>query len=89
MTISSGRLRPIWRGAPRSLTRGRRSTPVEVVLQPLVVKRLYGWNYAQTEHFVGDSLVSRQFCRVHLAPVPDGTTLIRWPTSSSRPVWSG
>jgi transposase, IS5 family len=63
---------------PKSATRGRRSTPVEVVLRLLVVKRLYGWSYEETEHFVGDSLVLRQFCRVYLEPVPDDTTLLRW-----------
>src|SRR5215207_8486010 len=61
-----------------SLTAGRHSTPVEVILRLLVVKRLYGWSYAQTEHFVGDSLVLRQFCRLYLQPVPDDTTLLRW-----------
>lgn len=61
-----------------SRTAGRHSTPVEVVLRLLVVKRLYGWSYAQVEHFVADSLVLRQFCRVYLRPVPDDTTLIRW-----------
>jgi IS5 family transposase len=66
------------RRAPRSLTRGRRGTPVEVVLRLLVVKRLYGWSYEAVEHFVGDSLVLRQFCRVYLARVPDATTLLRW-----------
>lgn len=64
--------------APQSLTHGRRSTPVEVVLRLLVVKRLYGWSYEETEHFVGDSLVLRQFCRVYFASVPDDTTLLRW-----------
>src|SRR3954451_15612052 len=63
---------------PRTATRGRHSTPVEVVLRLLVVKRLYGWSYAETEHFVNDSLVLRQFCRVSLQPVPDDTTLLRW-----------
>jgi IS5 family transposase len=66
------------RRAPHSRTRGRRSTPVEVVLRLLVAKRLYGWSYEEAEHFVGDSLVLRQFCRVYLEPVPDDTTLIRW-----------
>ncbi len=61
-----------------SRTAGRHSTPVEVILRLLVVKRLYGWSYAQVEHFVGDSLVLRQFCRIYLQPVPDDTTLIRW-----------
>jgi IS5 family transposase len=44
----------------------------------LVVKRLYGWSYKQTERFVSDSIVLRQFCRLYLVPVPDDTTLIRW-----------
>ena len=55
-------------------TRGRPSTPVEVILRMLVIKRLYRWSYEETEHFVGDSLVLRQFCRVYLESVPDDTT---------------
>ncbi len=66
------------RRAPHSLTRGRPGTPVEVVLRLLVVKRLYGWSYEEVEHFVADSLVLRQFCRVYLERVPDDTTLLRW-----------
>src|SRR5258706_10153801 len=63
---------------PGTLVTGRRSTPVEVVLRMLVVKHLYGWSYEQTEQWVNDSLVLRQFCRVYLERVPDDTTLIRW-----------
>jgi transposase, IS5 family len=63
---------------PQTATRGRPSTPVEVILRLLVVKRLYGWSDEETERFVTDSLVLRQFCRVYLQPVPDDTTLIRW-----------
>ncbi len=66
------------RRAPHSLTRGRHSTPVEVILRLFVVKRLDKWSYEATEQFVGDSLVLRQFCRLYLQPVPDDTTLIRW-----------
>jgi transposase, IS5 family len=66
------------RRAPHTLTHGRRSTPVEVILRLLVVRRLYGWSYEETEHFVADSLVLRQFCRVYLERVPDDTTLLRW-----------
>jgi IS5 family transposase len=66
------------RRSPRSRSRGRPSTPVEVVLRMLVVMRLYGWSYAQAEYFINDSLVLRQFCRVYLERVPDDTTLIRW-----------
>lgn len=44
----------------------------------LVVRRLYDWSYEDTEHWVSDSLVLRQFCRVYLERVPDDTALIRW-----------
>ncbi len=64
--------------SPHTARRGRHSTPVEVILRLLVVKRLYHWSYEETERFVGDSLVLRQFCRLYLQPVPDDTTLIRW-----------
>lgn len=66
------------RRRPHTLTRGRHSTPVEVILRMLVVMRLYRWSFAQTEYFVKDSLVLRQFCRVYLQSVPDDTTLLRW-----------
>jgi transposase, IS5 family len=45
---------------PNSGRLGRHSTPVEVILRMLVVKRLYGWSYQQTERFVNDSIVLRQ-----------------------------
>ena len=63
---------------PNSERLGRHSTPVEVILRMLVVKRLYGWSYQQTEHFVSDSIVLRQFCRLYLEAAPDDTTLIPW-----------
>lgn len=63
---------------PRTLTRGRPSTPVEVILRMLVAKHLYNWSYEQTEAFVANSIVLRQFCRVYANPVPDDTVLIRW-----------
>ncbi len=63
---------------PRTLIDGRPSTPVEVILRMLVVKQLYGWSYEQTEQWVSDSLVLRQFCRVYAQRVPDDTTLLRW-----------
>jgi transposase, IS5 family len=68
----------LWRRYPNSARLGRPSTPVEVILRMLVVKRLYGWSYQQTERFVCDSIVLRQFCRLYLESVPDDTTLIRW-----------
>jgi transposase, IS5 family len=63
---------------PHTCQTGRPSTPVEVILRLLVVRRLYDWSYAETERFAGDSLVLRQFCRLGLARVPDDTTLLRW-----------
>src|ERR671937_353085 len=66
------------RRRPRTAVTGRPSTPVEVVLRMLVVKHLHGWSYEQTERFVADSLVLRQFCRLAPEPVPHRTTLLRW-----------
>lgn len=63
---------------PQTEQTGRNSTPVEVILRMLAVKRLYGLSYERTEHQVRDSLVLRQFCRVYFKEVPDDTTLIRW-----------
>src|SRR5215216_7329110 len=63
---------------PNSARLGRHSTPVEVILRMLVVKRLYGFSYEQTERFVSDSIVLRQVCRLYLEAAPDDTTLIPW-----------
>ncbi len=63
---------------PKTTTRGRHSTPVEVILRMLIVKHLYNWSFEETEHFVNDSLSMRQFCRIYLESVPDDTVLIRW-----------
>lgn len=63
---------------PQTLSRGRPSTPVEVILRMLVVKHLYNWSYERTERFVADSITLRQFCRVYLQSVPDDTVLIKW-----------
>lgn len=49
---------------PNSERLGRRSTPVEVVLRMLVVRRLYDWSFEATERNVSDSLVLRRFCRL-------------------------
>ncbi len=62
---------------PLTLITGRYSTPVEVIERMLVVRRLYGLSYEETERWVSDSLILRQFCRVYFQAVPDDTTLIR------------
>jgi IS5 family transposase len=63
---------------PQTLTAGRNSTPVEVLLRMLAVRHLYDLSYEQIELQVSDSLVLRQFCRVYFQPVPDHTTLWKW-----------
>lgn len=63
---------------PKTKETGRHSTPVEVVLRMLVVKRLYGYSYEDTIERVKDSLNLRRFCRVYLNDVPVDTTLLRW-----------
>lgn len=63
---------------PQTLTAGRKSAPVEVILRLLAVKHLYAFSYEETELQVADSLVLRQFCRVYFYPVPDHTALCRW-----------
>src|SRR5919201_6621932 len=66
------------RRRPRPTETGRPSTPVEAILRLLVIQHLSQWSYAETEHFVSDSLVLRQFCRLGLEPMPHHTTLLRW-----------
>ena len=61
-----------------ALLTGRNSTPVEVVLRMLVVKRLYGYSYEDTVRIVSDSLTLRQFCRLYLKEAPDDKTIMRW-----------
>ena len=61
-----------------TLLTGRNSTPVEVVLRMLVVKRLYQYSYEETERVVSDSLTLRQFCRLYLNEAPDSKTIMRW-----------
>jgi IS5 family transposase len=63
---------------PKTMETGRNSTPVEVVLRMLVVKRLYGYSYEETVERVSDSVNLRRFCRVYLNDVPVDTTLLRW-----------
>jgi transposase, IS5 family len=63
---------------PKTQETGRNSTPVEVVLRMLVVKRLYGYSYEETVARVRDSLNLRQFWRLYLNDAPVDTTLLRW-----------
>lgn len=62
---------------PRSRTQGRPGTPAEVVLRMLVLKRVKGWSFEETEHEVRKNLVYRRLVRVYFERVPDAKTLIR------------
>ena len=63
---------------PNTEVTGRKSTPVEVIMRMLTIKRLYGLSYEQTEKQVRDSLALRWFCRLYFNGAPDDTTLMRW-----------
>ncbi len=63
---------------PQSATKGRPSTPVEVTMRMLLLRRLKNWSYADTVWSVADSLTLRQFCRVGGHRIPNRSTLIRW-----------
>jgi IS5 family transposase len=58
-----------------SRTRGRKGTPVDVVVRLLVLKHMRNWSYAVLEREVRSNLVYRQFTRVGAAKVPDAKTL--------------
>lgn len=58
-----------------SRTRGRKGTPVDVVLRLLVLKHIRNWSYAVLEREVRANLVYRQFSHVGAAKVPDAKTL--------------
>lgn len=62
---------------PQSRRRGRPGTPAEVALRMLVLKRLKGWTFDETEREVRRSLVYRQLVRIYFERVPDAKTLIR------------
>lgn len=63
---------------PQTLYTGRNSTPVEVIIRMLAVRRLYNLSYEKTERYVSDSLVLRWFCRVYFNPVLDHSNLNKW-----------
>ncbi len=58
-----------------SRTRGRKGTPVDVVVRLLVLKHMRNWSYAVIEREVRANLVYRQFTRIGAAKVPDAKTL--------------
>jgi IS5 family transposase len=62
---------------PHSRDRGRPGTPADVILRLLVLQRVRGWTFDETEREVRASLVYRWVTRIYLGRVPDAKTLIR------------
>ena len=60
-----------------SRTKGRPSTPAEVVLRMLVLKHLRNWSYKRLQWEVTGNVAYRQFCRIGAEKVPDEKTLVR------------
>src|SRR5579864_4212713 len=68
----------VWPGVGRTAALvGGPGTPAEVVLRMLVLKRVKGWSFEETEHEVRKNLVYRHLVRVYFERVPDAKTLIR------------
>ncbi|MGH9198445.1 MAG: ISAzo13 family transposase, partial [Acidimicrobiia bacterium] len=61
----------------QSRTRGRKSTPSEVVLRLMVLKHMKNWSYATLEREVRANLLYRDFTRIGGEKVPDEKTLVR------------
>lgn len=61
----------------QSGTRGRKSTPSEVVLRLMVLKHLRNWSYEVLEREVRANLVYRRFTRIGMEKVPDAKTILR------------
>jgi IS5 family transposase len=61
----------------KSKTRGRPSTPAEVVLRMLLLKHMRGWSYEDVTREVRANLVYREFTGVGGGKVPDDKTMGR------------
>lgn len=59
----------------KSKTRGRKATPVEVVLRMLVLKHVRDWSFEVLSREVRANLVYREFTRIGGEKVPDDKTM--------------
>jgi IS5 family transposase len=60
---------------PKSRTRGRLSTPAEVVLRLLVLKHVRNWSYGVLARELRANLVYRQFTRMGMHRAPHAKTI--------------
>lgn len=63
---------------PHSLSTGRYSTPVEVLIRGLTLKHAQGWTYEELEEALQNNVMVRKFCRLYFHSAPDDTVWIRW-----------
>ena len=57
---------------------GRPSTPLQVYLRMMYIKRMYSFSYEILQQRVSDSIKWRRFCHIPLdSKVPDGSTLCK------------
>ncbi|MBM3301497.1 MAG: ISNCY family transposase, partial [Deltaproteobacteria bacterium] len=63
---------------PNSLSTGRYSTPVEVLVRGLTLKHAQGWSFEELEEALRNNVMVRKFCRLYFHKAPDDTVLIRW-----------
>ncbi len=61
----------------KSKTRGRPSTPAEVVLRMVLLKHMRNWSFAELTREVRANLVYREFTRIGGGKVPDDKTMGR------------
>jgi IS5 family transposase len=62
---------------PQSATRGRMSTPAEIVIRLMVLKHGRGWSYETLEREVRANMVYRMFTRIGVEKIPDAKTMGR------------
>jgi transposase, IS5 family len=62
---------------PKSASRGRNSTPSEVVLRLMVLKHIKNWTYQDLEQEVRPNFMYREFTRIGAGKVPDEKTMVR------------
>jgi len=77
-TIVAAVYEALGRRHPRSLSRGRRGNPAEMVLRLLVLKHVRNWSYEVLEREVRANLVYREFTRVGAGKMADAKTMGRW-----------
>jgi len=77
-TVVAAVYEALGRRHPRSLSRGRRGNPAEMVLRLLILKHIRNWSYAVLEREVRANLVYRDFTHVGADKMPDAKTMGRW-----------